>query len=324
MNDLLLFALAVAGGFALLVGGAERFIYGSSAIAINLGISPLIIGLTVVGFGTSAPEMLISGVSSWSGNPGIAVGNAIGSNIANIALVLGITALIMPLSVHSDTLRREFPVLLAVTLLTLLLLADGDLSRVDGILLFTGMLVMIYLVVKLGLQTRQTDPMKAEYSVEIPQHIPMGKAIFWTALGLLVLLASSKMVVWGAIGIARAYGVSDLVIGLTIVAFGTSLPELAASIISACKKEHDIAIGNIIGSNMFNLLGVLAIPGLIHPTLIEQSLLERDLPIMIALTIALFAMAYGFGRQSVISRVEGATLLLSFFGYLGIIYIMSV
>ncbi len=324
MNDLLLFALAVAGGFALLVWGAERFIYGSSAMARNLGVSPLIIGLTVVGFGTSAPEMLISGISSWSGNPGIAIGNAIGSNIANIALVLGITALIMPLSVHSDTLRREFPVLLAVTLLALVLLADGDLSRVDGMLLFTGMLVMIYLVIKLGLQTRKTDPMKAEYSAEIPQHIPMGKAIFWTALGLLILLASSKMVVWGAIGIAKAYGVSDLVIGLTIVAIGTSLPELAASIISAIKKEHDIVIGNIIGSNMFNLLGVLALPGLIHPTPVEPSLLNRDLPIMIALTIALFAMAYGFGRQSIIRRAEGATLLLFYFGYLGIIYITNV
>lgn len=324
MNDLLLFALAITGGFALLVWGAERFIYGSSAIARNLGISPLIIGLTIVGFGTSAPEMLISAISSWAGNPGLAIGNAIGSNITNIALVLGITALIMPLSVHSDTLRREFPVLLAVTLLALVLLADGDLSRVDGILLITGMLVMIYWVVSLGLQTRKTDPIKAEYSAEIPQHIPMRKAIVWTLLGLLILLASSKLVVWGSVSIARTYGISDLVIGLTIVALGTSLPELAAAILAAIKKEHDIVIGTIIGSNMFNLLGVLAIPGLIHPTQVDQSLLVRDLPIMIALTIALFAMAYGFGRRGVIRRVEGATLLLCFFGYLGIIYISSV
>lgn len=325
MNSMLLFLFAVIAGFVLLVWGANRFVTGASATARNLGVSPLIIGLTIVGFGTSAPEMLIAGIASWEGAPGIAIGNALGSNISNIALVLGTTALITPLVVHSDTMKREFPILLIIMLLTLLLLSDGQLGHWDGVLLILGMGIMIFWVVNLGLRTRRTDPIQKEFSEEIPEKMPMKIAIMWLLMGLVILLVSSRIVVWGATGIATAFGISDLIIGLTIIAIGTSLPELAASIVSAMKGEHDIAIGNIIGSNMFNLLGVLALPGLIHPSLVEDVVLTRDFTVMILLTIALYAMSYGFGNsKGRITRFEGATLLSAFVGYLVYLYFSAV
>lgn len=325
MNSMLLFFFAVIAGFVLLVWGANRFVTGASATARNLGVSPLIIGLTIVGFGTSAPEMLIAGIASWEGAPGIAIGNAIGSNISNIALVLGTTALITPLVVHSDTMKREFPILLIIMLFTLLLLSDGQLGHWDGVLLILGMGIMIFWVVNLGLRTRRTDPIQKEFSEEIPEKMPMRIAIMWLLIGFVVLLVSSRIVVWGATGIATAFGISDLIIGLTVIAIGTSLPELAASIVSAMKGEHDIAIGNIIGSNMFNLLGVLALPGLIHPSPVEDVVLTRDFTVMILLTIALYAMSYGFGNsKGRITRFEGATLLTSFVGYLVYLYFSAV
>jgi len=325
MNSMMLFLFAVIAGFVLLVWGANRFVTGASATARNLGVSPLIIGLTIVGFGTSAPEMLIAGIASWEGAPGIAIGNALGSNISNIALVLGTTALITPLVVHSDTMKREFPILLIIMLLTLLLLSDGQLGHWDGVLLILGMGIMIFWVVNLGLRTRRTDPIQKEFSEEIPEKMPMKIAIMWLLMGLVILLVSSRIVVWGATGIATAFGISDLIIGLTIIAIGTSLPELAASIVSAMKGEHDIAIGNIIGSNMFNLLGVLALPGLIHPSLVEDVVLTRDFTVMILLTIALYAMSYGFGNsKGRITRFEGATLLSAFVGYLVYLYFSAV
>jgi cation:H+ antiporter len=324
MPDLLIHSVAVTLGFVALVWAADRFILGSSAIARNLGVSPLIIGLTIVGFGTSAPEMFISGLSALDGKPELGIGNALGSNIANIALVLGVTSMISPLSVNSDTLKREFPVLIAIMLLALGLLADSMLSSLDGGLLLFGMVIMILWIVRLGLQTRETDPLKAEFSAEVPQHMPMLKAWGWLLIGLIFLLGSSKAIVWGASAIAHNFGVSDLVIGLTIVALGTSLPELAASIMSAIKKEHDIAIGNIIGSNMFNLLGVLGLPGVIHPSTIERGLLTRDFPFMIGLTFTLYAMSYGFKAPGRINRLEGTVLVTIFFVYLYVIYLTSI
>jgi cation:H+ antiporter len=323
MNSLFLYSLAIVVGFVFLVWSADRFIHGSSAIARNLGVSPLIIGLTIVGFGTSSPELLISGMAAWSGSTGIAIGNAIGSNITNIALVIGMTALIRPLDVHSDTLKREFPVLVTVTLLAMALMIDGDLVRLDGIILLSCLGILIYWIVRIGLQTKRTDPMKMEYDKEIPKKGPMKNAVLWFGVGLVVLLISSKTIVWGAIGIATSYGISDLVIGLTIIALGTSLPELAASIASALKNEHDIAIGNIIGSNMFNLLGVLGLPGIIYPSVIDDAVLARDFPVMVVLTIALGAMAYGFRDEGRIDRVEGGVLLAAFFAYLSVIYVTT-
>ncbi len=313
--------LAVIGGFVLLVAGADRFVIGAAATARNLGISPMIIGLTIVGFGTSAPEILVSGMAALQGNPGLAIGNALGSNIANIALILGFTAMVAPLDVHSDTLRREFPILLATVLFAGVLMADGELSRLDGTLLLSGLCLMLYWLVSLGMRMRRTDPMSREIAAEVPEGMRLGGALGWFALGLIVLLAGSRILVWGAVEIAVAMGVSDLVIGLTIVAIGTSLPELAASVVSALRREHDIAVGNIIGSNMFNLLAVLALPGVISPGPFPGEVLERDLPVMTVLTLVLFATAYGFGGHGRINRMEGAALFASFCAYQLVLYL---
>ncbi len=316
--------LAIIGGFALLVWGADRFVAGASATARNLGVSPLIIGLTIVGFGTSAPEMLVSAIAAAAGNPNMGIGNALGSNITNIGLVLGITALVTPLAVHSETLRREFPILFAIMLVALLLLLDSEMGLFDGTVLLTGMGVMIYWMVSLGLRERNkgepVDPMESEFSDEIPAHMPMKMALFWLILGMLILLGSSRMLVWGSVNVAQWFGISDLIIGLTIIAIGTSLPELAASVMSALKGEHDIAVGNILGSNMFNLLAVLGMPGLIMPSATPPELLSRDFPAMIGLSIALFAMGYGFLKPGHITRAEGGLLLTGYFVYMGLLY----
>jgi cation:H+ antiporter len=322
--------LAVAGGFVLLVWGADRFVTGAAATARNLGVSPLIIGLTIVGFGTSAPEMLVSAMAAWAGNPGIAIGNALGSNIANVGLVLGLTALITPLAVRSETLRREFPILFAVMMLTLLLLGDGDLSRMDGLILLAGFGLMMYWLVSLGMRERACDPaqqacdpMQQEFADEIPADMSTGRALFWVGLGLAVLLLSSRLLVWGAVNIAQYYGVSDLIIGLTIVAIGTSLPELAASITGALKGEHDIAIGNVLGSNMFNLLAVLGLPGLISPLATPADVMSRDFPVMFGLTVMLFGFAYGFRGQGRLNRLEGGVLLAAFAAYMGLLFVAN-
>ena len=312
--------LAVLAGFARRTGGADRFVMGAAATARNLGVSPLIIGLTVVGLGTSAPEILVSVVAAWQGASELAVGNAIGSNITNVGLVLGATALITPLTVHSETLRREFPILFAIMLVALALLLDNYLGRLDGLILLGGLVLMFYWMVSLGLRER-ADPLGREYEDELPRPMSMGQGLAWLVLGLAVLLISSRMLVWGAVNIAHWLGVSDLVIGLTVVALGTSLPELAASVMSALKNEHDIAIGNVLGSNMFNLLAVLGLPGLIGPHRTSPEVLSRDFPVMIGLSIALFAMAYGFRQPGRITRPEGGFLLACYAGYIGLVYI---
>ena len=308
--------LAVLGGFILLVWSAERFVFGASALARNLGVSPLIIGMTIMGFGTSAPEMLVSAMAAINGNPAIGVGNALGSNIANIGLVIGATALIMPLAVSSRILRREYPVLIAVTLLAGLLMLDGELDHLDGVFLVFGTMLLIAWLVWMGKRPHVADPLETEFDVEIPTGLGMKSAVSWTVFGLVILVLSSKLLVWGAVEIAHEFGVSDLVIGLTIIAVGTSLPELAASVMSALKKEHDMAIGNIIGSNMFNLLAVLALPGLIQPSVLDPAVMQRDYPIVVALTLALFIMAYGFKGRGRVNRYEGGLLLACFAAYM--------
>lgn len=321
---MLLASLAVVGGFVFLVWGADRFVLGASATARNLGVSPLVIGLTIVGFGTSAPELLVSAVASVQDKRGLAVGNALGSNITNIALVLGATALVSPLTMHSNVLRRELPILVASMFVAGVLIIDGDLSRGDGVLLLAGLGMMLYWLISVGLRSR-SDPITAEFVHEMPARISLGRAVFWLALGLAVLFVSSRIVVWGAVEVALGLGVSDLVIGLTVIAIGTSLPELVAAVVSGLKNEHDIAIGNVIGSNMFNLLGVMGIPGVIAPGLLEPEVLTRDYPLMLGLTVALFVMAYGvYGRPGRINRVEGGALLGIYTAYLAIIYHMSI
>lgn len=312
---MLVHVTAIVVGFVLLIWGADRFIVGAAALARNLGVQPLMIGLTIVGFGTSAPEILVSLMASIQGNPGLAIGNAIGSNIANIGLILGTTALLVPLTVHSDTLVKEFPLLLGVSFAATLLMLDDELSRVDGLLLLVGLAVALSIVVRIGLARKARDPLEAEYDAEIPRGMSMGSATWQFLLGLAVLLVSSRALVWGAVNIALEFGVSDLVIGLTIVAVGTSLPELAASIAGALKNEHDIAIGNILGSNLYNLLAVLCMPGLIAPSIVPHEVLQRDLPVMLVLTLALFLMAQGLGHQGRINRLEAAVLFAGFVGY---------
>jgi len=311
---------AIIAGFLLLIWSADRFVCGAAATARNLNISPLIIGLTIVGFGTSAPEMLVAVIASADASPSLAIGNALGSNIANITLVLGMAALIMPLDVHSRILRKELPMLLLAMLLMLLVIEDNHLGRTDGLILTSSVLLLMWWVTRQALLNRADDALYEEYEKELPKPMSTRLALIWLALGLVVLVISSKILVWGAVQIATEFGVSDLLIGLTIVAIGTSLPELAASIAGALKNEHDIAIGNVVGSNMFNTLAVMGIPGLIYPSTLDAGVLDRDVPVVFMLTIALVIMAYGFKGHGRINRIEGAILLTCFVGYQVLLY----
>ncbi|MBF0255151.1 MAG: calcium/sodium antiporter [Gammaproteobacteria bacterium] len=319
--DYLLDIAAIVAGFVLLIWGAERFINGAAAIARHLGVSPLLIGLTIVGLGTSAPEILVSVMASWQGNTGMAIGNAIGSNIANIGLILGFTALVTPLSVHSRILRREYPIMLGVSLLAAALMMDLHLSRLDGLVLLGAFGLVLALLARFALQDRAgSDILAVEFAEEIGDNGGMGKASGLFIIGLVGLLLGSRLLVWGAVNIATAMGVSDLVIGLTIVAIGTSLPELAASVTSALKGEHEIAIGNVIGSNIFNLLTVLPVPGLIAPGGFDAEAFSRDVPVMLALTIAVLIFGYHRSDRGDINRWEGFLLLCCFAGYQLLLY----
>jgi len=316
---MLIALIQIIGGFILLVWAADRLVAGAAASASNLGISPLIIGLTVVGIGTSAPEMVVSAIAALQGNPGLAVGNAIGSNITNIGLVLGITALIYPLTVESGLLRKEFPILLFIMIMATLLMWDGELTQVDGYMLLTGLIVLLTYMVIVGMERGESDPLIQEYEAEIPRDMPMKTAIFWLFIGLILLPTSSAFLVEGAVTIASTYGISDTVIGLTIVAFGTSLPELAASISSALKHEDDIAIGNVIGSNMFNLLGVLGIGAALTPITLESFVLHRDVIVMFGFTLLLFALAWRIKGAGRINRLAGFVLLLLYLSYSSVV-----
>lgn len=313
--------IAVVFGLALLVWSADRFVEGAAATARHFGMPALLIGMVVVGFGTSAPEMVVSALASSQGNPGIALGNAYGSNITNIALILGITALISPIAVHSQVLRKELPVLLVVTLLAAWQLWDGAITRLDAVTLLGVFGALMGWTVWQGMQ-KKTDSLGQEMEQELAvQSMPIQKAIFWLVLGLVLLILSSRLLVWGAVEIAQGFGVSDLIIGLTIVAIGTSLPELASSIIATRKGEHDIALGNVIGSNLFNTLAVVGIAGIIQPMSVGPEVFNRDMMAVVVLTLSLFVFGYGFRRPGRINRVEGALLLAAYVGYTG--YLMT-
>ncbi|WP_412536509.1 calcium/sodium antiporter [Marinobacter sp. MIT932201] len=304
---------AIIAGLILLVWSADKFVEGSATTASHFGMPPLLIGMVVVGFGTSAPEMAVSALAASQGNPGLALGNAYGSNITNIALILGITALLAPIAVHSQVMRKELPILILVTAFAGWQLWDGNLSRMDAIGL---MLVFVVLIGWSIYQSfRQPDDALAKEMTEEVHAMPLRKALLWLVVGLLLLIVSSRILVWGAVDLATMFGISDLVIGLTIVAVGTSLPELASSIIAARKGEHDLALGNILGSNLFNTLGVVGIAGLIAPMSVAPEVLARDFPVMGALTLVLFAMCYGFPGAGRINRFEGGALLLAFVAY---------
>jgi cation:H+ antiporter len=307
--------IAVILGLALLVWSADRFVDGSAATARYFGMPPLLIGMVVIGFGTSAPEMVVSVLAASQGNPGIALGNAYGSNITNIALILGITALISPILVNSQVLRKELPILAAVTVLAAWQIWDGELTRMDAVVLLAVFAGLMGWTIWHGMQ-KKADALGSEVEQELEAHaMPIKRAIFWLIIGLILLIISSRILVWGAVEIAHGFGVSDLIIGLTIVAVGTSLPELASSIIATRKGEHDLALGNIIGSNLFNTLAVVGIAGAIQPMAVEQAVFSRDMMVMGALTASLFIISYGFRGPGRINRFEGAALLACFIGY---------
>ncbi len=313
---MLMAILAVVGGLAVLVWSADRFIDGAAATARHAGMPPLLIGMVIIGFGTSAPEMVVSAFASIQGNPNLALGNGYGSNITNIALILGITALLSPIAVHSQILRKELPLLALVTLLAGYQLMDGQISATEAwTLLGVFFLLMGWSIVQGMRQRGDALGNDVEHELDSDGAMPLGTAVFWLLLGLVLLVVSSRVLVWGAVDIASAMGVSDLVIGLTVVAIGTSLPELAASIIAVRKNEHDLALGNVIGSNMFNTLAVVGIAGTIHPMSVSPEVLTRDWMVMAGLTLSLFILSYGFRGPGRINRAEGGLLVAIFVAY---------
>lgn len=307
--------LAVIFGLLLLVWSADRFVDGAAVTARHFGMPPLLIGMVIVGFGTSAPEMVVSAFSALQGNPGIALGNAYGSNITNIALILGLTALISPIAVHSQVLRKELPILAAVTGLAAWQLWDGVVTRSEALLLLGTFLALMGWTIWQGLQ-KNADSLASEMEQKLSATAPsVQRAMVWLGIGLVGLIISSRILVWGAVEIAHGLGVSDLIIGLTVVAVGTSLPELASSLLAVRKGEHDIALGNILGSNLFNTLAVVGIAGSIHPMTVGPEVLSRDILVMALLTLSLFLFGYGFRGSGRINRFEGGCLLACYIGY---------
>lgn len=309
--------LAVPAGLLLLVWSSGRFVSGAALAARLSGISPLLIGILIIGFGTSTPELLVSAMAASAGSPELALGNAYGSNIANISLILGLAALVMPIRVHSQVLRRELPILCAVSALSFLILLNGRISRLDAAMLLGLFAAAMGWMVRQSLR-EPADALLQEAGQSLPETmgVSMGKAAGDIVVGLLVLMGSSRMLVWGAVEIARYFKVSDLVIGLTIVAVGTSLPELASTLAAVRKGEDDLAVGNIVGSNLFNTLAVVGLAGIIHPLDVDPAVLTRDFPIMAALTLFLFL--FGSSRkegEGRINRVEGGGLFATFVGY---------
>jgi len=319
---MLAFSIAIIIGLIVLIWSADRFVSGAVATALKLGMTPMMIGITIVAFGTSAPELIVSATAALSGASNLAVGNAIGSNIANIAFVLGATAMVSAIPLKQSILKVEFPVLLLATLLATLLIWDQVIDFMDGVFF------LIILIISLGaLAFLQQDNDSEEIDeIEDNKNISAKKAYILLFSSILLLLASSKLLVWGATGVALNLGVSELVIGLTIVAIGTSLPELAASIASALKGHHDLALGNIIGSNLFNLLAVLAIPAFISSPVLSNTLISRDYTFMLILTGGLAILVYGkvLLNKKDIGKVVGLLLLASYGAYLFTLYQQSV
>ena len=311
---MLLPIFAIIGGLLLLIWSADRFVDGAAATARHFGMPQLLIGIVIIGFGTSVPEMIVSALSALNGNPGIALGNAYGSNITNIGLILGLTALVLPLAVNSQVLKQELPVLIFVTALSAFLIMHGDVLRLDAWILLGIFFIYMGWTIWTGLSNRD-DSLVHDVKEELQEqeYMSLAKALMWVVIGLALLIGSSQLLVWGAVKIAHYFGVSDLVVGLTIVAVGTSLPELASSIAAARKNEVDLAVGNIIGSNLFNTLAVVGLAGAISPMYVGQEVFTRDMPVMSVLTVLL--LVFGFGKKGQINRVKGLILLLAYIGY---------
>ncbi|GMM86252.1 calcium/sodium antiporter [Pseudoalteromonas sp. MTN2-4] len=305
-------------GFAALVWSADRFVFGAAALARNFGVPTLIVGLTIVAMGSSAPEMMVAAQAAFADKTDTAVGNAIGSNIANILLVLGITALLRPLSVGSGILKREMPLLVIVSLGAWFIVSDNHFSRTEGLILFAGFITFLATLLILTKRSgnQDDDPLVAEACDEVPNDIPTSKAILWLVVGMVLLPISSSYLIDAAVDIAKYFGMSDLLIGLTIIAIGTSLPELAACIAGVLKNEDDLAMGNIIGSNIFNILAVLSIAGILNPADIDANIAHRDIYIMLGATFILIAMSLSLKGSRRINRIEGGLLLAAFIGYM--------
>jgi len=324
---MILAIVAVIVGLAVLVWSADKFVDGAVGVAEFCGMSTLLIGMVIVGFGTSAPELTVSAISAAQGNPELALGNAYGSNIANIALILGATALISPILMQRSVLRGDLPILLAVSVLSIILVWDGSVARWNGILLLAvfaaAMAYSIHRELKKA-KLEKSESLSGNADSAEPKKVSLGKSVFWLVLGLVLLVVSSRALVWGAVEIARTLGVSDLLIGLTIVAVGTSLPELASSIAAARKGENDIALGNIIGSNLFNTLAVVGLAATISPMdEIEKAVTYRDMPLMIALTVALIVLGFRRKGDGRLNRIAGAILLAVYVGYLALLIVQA-
>lgn len=316
---MLLAVVLLVVGLALLVWSADKLVYGSAAVAKNMGISPLVIGMTILAMGSSAPEMMVSATAALDGKTDTAIGNVLGSNIANIALILGITAIIKPLSISSTILRRELPLMLVVTLIAGALMWDNYLSFNEGLFLITLFAGFILIMLKISKNEKgQKDILIEQQESEIPDGVDNKVAIFWVIVGLILLPIAADLLVENAVIIAKYFGMSDLVIGLTIIAIGTSLPELAASLAGVLKGEDDMAVGNIIGSNIFNILAVMGIPALINPSVLSEYAMNRDFWVMLSVSLLLVVMALGKSRT--INRVEGGILLLCFLAYIGYLF----
>ena len=315
---MLISIISLVSGFILLIWSADAFTDNGAKIANIFKISPLIIGILIFGFGTSAPEMLVSGLAAFEGHPELSVGNAFGSNILNIALVLGVTAMIMPIKIELKVIKKEWLYLMFTTLIAGLLVWDRHLGVMDGTILFGLLAVfLLYTFNESKKDHHEFDNLSSKIDID-----QKGRIWIILLISFIVLLVSAKLIVYGGTSLAIQFGVSDLIIGLTVVALGTSLPELAVSITSAIKKQHAMVVGNIIGSNLFNTVGVLAIPGLISPLYVPEKLITRDYPFMLVLTtlIFVFIASHKFSKESAISRLEGALFILILFFYLYLLF----
>ena len=316
---LLLYSVLLLVGFLVLFKSADQFVIGSVATAKNLNISPMVLGLTVVALGTSAPEIFVAVASSLRGQPELAVGNAIGSNIANIGMVMGFTALIVPLPFRREVLKHDLPIMAFVTLCAGIVLFDNEITPWDGLLL---VVVLALFLLRIAFDSKLSKPEEIMEIAELEEisQLPLKRAISLLLISLVFLLLSSELLVFAVIRISKAMGVSELFIGLTVIAVGTSLPELVVSVTSAMKGETDLAIGNIVGSNIFNILAVLAIPSFLAPTALSEEVFWRDFGLMAAMTIAVLIFAYGIRSVGKITRPEGALLLLAWGGYMVWLY----
>lgn len=314
---MLLPLLAIVTGLVVLVWSADRFVDGAASAADHFGIPPLLIGVVIIGFGTSAPELVISALASLEGNPGIALGNAYGSNITNIALILGITALVAPVTVDSQALRHTLPLLTLVSLFAAALLLDNYLSQADAVGLLLVFALLMGWTIFQGMRDKSNEIVSKDLQDDLLAHpMPLKFALIWLVIGLVLLIASSRLLVWGAVVVAQNLGVSDLIIGLTIIAVGTSLPELASSVVSARKGQHDMVMGNILGSNVFNTLAVVGIAGAVHPMNVASEVLTRDITVMLLLTLSLFVLGYAKkGQSGLLTRGKGLFLLAIYLCY---------